>query len=231
MKRNMFRASLLVMALMISLPAWAGTYVETFDDGDFDGWEIVEGWDAVGASEWNVVDGVATCRNGSTYGSMLFFGEDDWRNYTIECDARIAEPIVNLHNTSLGLRMLWRNSSDFNYIWCLPSPAWGTALIWSWLNGNGLGQSAQKPFKQEVNRWYHLKGVADEDNFRFYIDGELMASLSDSQFPTGRPGLQTNGCLSNFDNVVITGDDVPDNVTAISIPGKLATTWGRVRSQ
>ena len=187
--------------------------------------------DAVGSAEWKVVDGVLTARNEVSSGSGLLFGKDDWRNYTIECDAKIVEPIVDLHNASLGLRMLWRNSSDFNYIWCLPSPPWGTALIWSWLNGNDSRQSAQKPFKHEVNRWYRLKGVADEDKFELYIDGELMASLSDSRFPTGRVGLQTNGCLSNFDNVVITGDDVPDNVTAVSISGKLATTWGQLRSE
>ena len=212
---------------MLVASAHAGTYVDNFDDGDFDGWEVIE------PAEWKVVDGVVTCRRGTNSATALDFGEDDWRNYTIECDARIVEPIVTLHNTSLGLRMLWRNSSDFNYIWCLPSVAWGTALIWSWLNGKGSEQSAQKPFKQEMNRWYHLKGVAHEDNFEFYIDGELMASLSDPRFPTGRVGLETIGCLSNFDNVIITGDDVPDNanLAAVSASGKLATTWGQLRSQ
>jgi len=228
------RQVVFILALcLLVVSAYAGTYVETFDDGDFDGWEILEGLGAVGQSEWKVVDGVATCRNGSVYGSMPFFGEDDWRNYTIECDAKIVEPIVNLHNTSLGLRMLWRNSSDFNYIWCLPSPPWGAALIWAWFNGEGSGQSARKPFKQEISRWYRLKGVAHEDSFELYIDGELMASMSDSRFPTGRVGLQANGCLANFDNVVITGDDVPDNanLAAVSASGKLATIWGHLRSK
>jgi hypothetical protein len=225
MKRITFRASLLMLALMISLPTWAGTYIENFDDGDFDGWEALD------PAAWKVVDGVVTGKFGELRGTVLLFGEDDWRNYTIECDAKIVEPITNLPAASLGIRMLFRNLSDFNYLWCLPSVAWGTALIWPWLNGRELATSAQKPFKQEMNHWYHLKGVADEDNFEFYIDGELMASLSDSRFPTGRVLLQTNGCVAHFDNVVITGDDVPDNTTAVSISGKLATTWGQLRSQ
>ena len=82
-----------------------------------------------------------------------------------------------------------------------------------------------------MNRWYHLKGIAHEDNFELYIDGELMASMSDSRFPTGRVGLQANGCLANFDNVIITGDDVPDNTAAVSASGKLATTWGQLRKK
>jgi len=40
MKRITFRASLLIIALMISLPAWAGTFKDDFNDGNFDGWEI-----------------------------------------------------------------------------------------------------------------------------------------------------------------------------------------------
>ena len=158
---------------------------------------------------------------------MLFFGADDWRNYTIECDAKIVEPIVNLHNTSLGLRMLWRNSSDSNYF--------GVYQVhleeWLCINFKDSMQSAQKPFKQEINRWYRLKGVAHEDSFEFYIDGELMASMSDARFPKGKPMLQANGCLANFDNAIITGDDVPDNTAAVSASGKMATTWGQLRSR
>jgi len=115
-----------------------------------------------------------------------------------------------------------------------PSVGWGTALIWPWLNGNGLGTSAQKPFKQEMDRWYHFKAVANEDNFEFYIDGELMASYTDDRFSTGCIMLQTNACLSNFDNIVITGDGIPDNtnnITAVSSSGKLAIGWGQLRSQ
>jgi len=58
---------------LLVVSAYAGTYVDNFNDGDFDGWETI------GPAVWKVVDGVATCRNGSTYGNMLFFGEDDWR--------------------------------------------------------------------------------------------------------------------------------------------------------
>ena len=213
---------------LLVVSAYAGTYVETFDDRDLGGWK------AEGPAKWNVVDGVLTARSTVSSGSGFLFGSDDWRNYTLECDARIVEPIVNLHNASIGLRMLYRNINDFNYIWCVPSPPWGTAFIWVWMNGREIAMSAQKPFKQEINRWYHLKGVAHEDSFEFYIDGELMASMSDSRFPTGHPMLQVNGCLAHFDNVVITGDDVPDNsleTAAVSAIGRLATTWGQLRSK
>ena len=216
-----------LMIIMISLPSFAGTYVENFGDGDLDGWE------SIGPALWEIVDGVVTGRSNVSSGSGIMFGEDEWRNYTIECDSKIVETLASLPNASLGIRMLYRNISNFNYIWCLPSVGWGTALIWPWLNGNGLGTSAQKPFKQEMDRWYHFKAVANEDNFEFYIDGELMASYTDDRFPTGCIMLQTNACLSNFDNIVIAGDGIPyntNNIAAVSSSGKLATKWGQIRS-
>ena len=216
-----------VLCLLV-VSAHAGTYVDTFDYGDSDGWE------AIGPAKWNIVDGVLTARSTVNSGSGFLFGEDGWRNYTLECDAKMVEKLNSLPNSSIGLRMVFENPSNFNYIWCLPSVAWGTAFIWSWMNGRELAMSAQKPFMQEINRWYHLKGVAHEDSFEFYIDGELMASMSDSRFPTGKPMLQANGCLAHFDNVVITGDDVPDNsleTAAVSASDKLVTTWGQLRSK
>jgi hypothetical protein len=107
--------------------------------------------------------------------------------------------------------------------------AW-SAGIEVWFNNAG-GKKSRKIFNFELNRWYRLKAVANDNNFESYIDGELMASISDSTLPTGRLGLSVYGGVAHFDNVVITGDDIPDNTTAVSRQGKLATTWGRLRSQ
>ena len=118
----------------------------------------------------------------------------------------------------------------FNAVWCAIRGGANNAYIKVWLN-NGVVNQKTKPFKLELNRWYHLKGVANDDNFEFYVDGELMVSLPDSHFPTGYVNLDANGCLAHFDNVVITGDDVPDNSAAVWYSGKLAVTWGQIRSQ
>ena len=226
---NRFAASLLVMALMISLPAWAGTYVENFDDGDLDSWGIFDFLG--GVSEWKVEDGILICRRPSAPSSTLLYGEEDWGNYSIECDAKMVEPIANFHAIALDLRVSnIGNVNSINDIYCVVTKE-GRAVIWAYLNGNEVGASAQKALNFQLDHWYHLKAVTDGNNFEFYIDGELVASLSDSQHPTGRVGLAVNGAVAHFDNLVITGDDVPDNTAAVSLSGKLATTWGQLRSQ
>ncbi len=51
-----------------------------------------------------------------------------------------------------------------------------------------------------------------------------------SRAPTGFMTIEVAGSVAYIDNVVITGDDVPDNTSAVSSPGKLAATWGQMKS-
>jgi hypothetical protein len=224
MKRITFRASLLMMALMIALPAWAGIFKDDFNDGNFDGWEIENC--RVPGSEWKVDNGVLTCRRPSHASTFLLFGEKEWKNYSIEFDAKMVQILSDFHAIGMDLRL----QNTANGIWCAIRGGVNNAFIQLWLNDQPANQIS-KPFDFELNRWYRLKGIANDDNFEFYIDGELMISLSDSHFPTGYVDLDANGCLAHFDNVVITGDDVPDNSSAVSFSGKLAATWGQLRSQ
>jgi hypothetical protein len=184
-----------------------------------------------GVSEWKVENGVAICRRPPDLASCLIFGEEEWRNYSIECDAKMMEKLGTDH-PAIGLDLRESNNNK-DVVWCLAHEVWQSGLIWAWINDQSVKQSVRKPFNFKLDHWYHIKAVANEDNFEFYIDGELMASLSDDRFPTGRVDINACGCVAHFDNVVITGDDVPDNTgkAVVSSSGKLATTWGQLRSQ
>jgi len=212
--------------------AHAGTYVETFDDGDFDGWEICDY--GMPGSEWKVENGVLTCMRRELFGSSLVFGEQEWRNYSIECDGKLLVeglPISQFDSIGLDLRVSdCNNFSNFSDVWCIASKTSRTAFIWPFLNGKELRGIPGPGFNLEWNRWYRFKGIANEDDFEFYIDGELVDSLSESRIPTGRVGVIVQG-IAHFDNIVITGDDIPGNIAAVSTSGKLATTWGQLRSR
>ena len=222
--RYILFASLLCL---LAISAQAGTFVDDFEDGNLDGWGEVLNLGG-GISEWKVEDGILTCRRPSDPSTFLLFGEKDWKNYTIEFDARMVEKLSNYHAIGMDLRL----QNTANGVWCALRGGANTANIVVWANNNFAKQDT-KPFAFELNRWYRLKGVANDDSFEFYVDGELVASLSDSNFSTGYVDLDANGCLAHFDNVVITGDDVPDSssLAAISASGKLAATWGQIRSQ
>jgi hypothetical protein len=225
MRRIIVTASLATIVLMIVSSTWAGTFVENFDDGNFDGWEIYGG--GIAGAEWRIENGVAIGKAARDWNTGLIFGEDDWRNYSIECDVKMVQKLTDLPSVGLGLR-----TTDNDVVWCFYSVIWESALIWTWINNNGAKQSDLKAFDLELDRWYRFKAVADEDDFEFYIDGDLMATLSDPRLSTGGSYINVAGSVAHFDNVVITGDDVPDNASsAVSSSGKLAASWGQLRSR
>lgn len=223
------RCVLVILSLCLLITsAQAGTFRDDFDDGNFDGWEILN-FPCTGQSKWEVKDGVLWCEVRSICSAALVFGDNEWRNYSIECDARMLERFPNNMNTiGLDLRVMVPNNGSV--VWLYASP--GTAAIETWQSLQLMKKSVVKAFDLQLNKWYRLKGVVNEDNFEFYIDGVLMAFLSESRFPTGHVGLDIQTCAAEFDNVVIIGDDVPDNSQAsVSNQGKLASLWGQMRSQ
>ncbi len=113
-------------------------------------------------------------------------------------------------------------------IWTYVSPV--IATIESWMNW-GVVKSAVEPFDLKENQWYRLKWVVSEDSVEFYIDRKLMASLSGLLPPiSSQVGLYVRACEAQFDNVVITGDDVKGNYFAVSRQGKLTASWGSIKS-
>ena len=198
MKGTMVTLSFL-MIIMISLPVFAGTYVENFDDGNLDGWEIFDAGEP--GSQWTVVDGVLTCNRETIWMSDLLFGEEDWRNYSIECDARIVEPLDEITDNhcalviGFDLRVTYPEDDESKPtdVTCLASGSDKSSFIWPGLNGEFLDQTPASDFDFELGRWYRLKGVAHEDTFEFYIDGRLVASYTDDRIKTGRVGVMAAG--------------------------------------
>jgi len=200
---------------LLVVSAHAGTYVENFDDGDFDGWEIYEGGEP--GSEWTVEDGVLTCRREILWGTDLLFGEEHWRNYTIEFDVRMVEPTAEeLCSVGFDLRMTGTEVvEDLDVVTSPLAYREQEAWISAWIDFEFIAQSENEAIDFELGRWYRLKGVAHEDSFEFYLDGRLVASYTDDRFPGGRLGLFAMACEAQFDNVIITGDDVPDNTDSL----------------
>ena len=93
----------------------------------------------------------------------------------------------------------------------------------------------QTPFLTKLNTWYHLESTMEGDDFRFYVDGVLVDSFRSDRLPVGRVGFCIGGCVAEFDNVVISGPDVPDigpsGYLSVAPAGKLTTAWGRVKGE
>ncbi len=90
-------------------------------------------------------------------------------------------------------------------------------------------QDISKPMPFEIGKTYHLKGVVSGNKYRFYIDGELVLQITENRFPAGKVSLHINAAIVSFDDVVITGDDVPDKYLSIEPKGKLSIVWASLK--
>lgn len=232
------RAIVMLCLMLTAASAWAGTLVDDFSDGDF------EGWTQSGAGSWRVENEELIFENRNTV-SILSMGEPDWQDYTISVNAKfVKHQARNCCGEVMGFAA--RGESNINVYWF----SLGTlqlsgkqvyACYAQWV-GWPVKKVKSEAFAWDMNTWYNLKLTADGDEFQFYIDDELVLEYEDSTFAEGKIGLAAafGTTTIHFDDVVITGDDVPDmdmNLFAedmdfsVEPKGKYTTTWAAIKHQ
>ncbi len=217
---------------LLVISAQAGTFVDDFEDGNLDGW--IQGYPH-GAMKWKVIDGAAEVSDRTHIGTWIATGEYTWTDYTIEYDVKLLQDhgpgevdIIARVTPNSGDNSI----SDFYFAGI--GDYTGTSgvyayIIQGWSNAPITGLN---PFDSlELDRWHHLKLEAKGDNFTFWINGIKALEFQNDTLPQGKAGLYVVNYTARFDNVVISGPDVPDNTAAVSLSGKMATRWGRLRSQ
>ena len=236
----------LIMFLLI-FSASAGTFIETFNGANLKAWqELVQNNGAPGS--WEIVDNElhATRRDG--WMRLLTIGNKKWRDYTIEFDVKPLEThgrgniaiAARIKKTQLVLWTIgeWpffesnaicrggnfhENRTILFHIKShppLPLGEWstlklavkdGTYILW--INDQKIMETGE-PFVFKMAGDQEVKGKA----------GELL------DFPTGGVGFGLSNYTARFDNIVITGDGVPNQgQLSVSSQSKLATTWGNLK--
>lgn len=80
-----------------------------------------------------------------------------------------------------------------------------------------------------IGEWHRIKLDVVGNIGSYYIDGEPQHRRNDNSHPLGGVFLYAYGAIAEFDNVVITGDDIPNTGPsgyAVQPKAKLAATWG-----
>lgn len=72
---------------LFSLSVLAGTFLDTFEDGNLDGWRELVPWDREPGS-WKIVDGGLHGSVDDGYPRLFTTGDDTWKDYTVEFDVR-----------------------------------------------------------------------------------------------------------------------------------------------
>jgi len=88
------RLIIVLSVFLLSMPAWAGTFKDDFEDGNWKGWEVVAKplWDTNVADRVSVAEGVLSLDQLNKSGFCLYLCiQKDWTDYSISADMQIIE--------------------------------------------------------------------------------------------------------------------------------------------
>lgn len=233
----------------LACSAWAGTFLETFDDKDLNDWHELNAHDAALGS-WTVVDGELEMTNPGGGIRLFTTGDGTWQDYSIEVNVKPLEKRgpgnISIVARVEGSRAVWCSISDL----ILNDPESKVMCHSRDFAGNTGILLAMKPHRLlKLNRWSKLKLTVSGDHFILTINKKKIAETGDpfvflhegeelkikteniASHPTGGAGFGLANYTARFDNITITGEGIPDRGGLPVTPGaKLTTMWGALKS-
>lgn len=237
----------LVLFLLVT-SSWAGTLKDNFDDGNLDGWQLFKGRVSGGGSldesaQWFVEKGELICisKEVCNFSSTFGIGDNTWKDYEFTCQFKVERTSILAGCFMPSFFGIGVHYSDTNgFINGLDVGIWTKDGVW---NGNLCERFLQGGFHThlpgvginlliEQGKWYTAQMVVNGNRYEMFLDNKLICNVQSDLPDTGAAAFLARNCEVHFDNVVITGDDIPDKNLGLPVEpkAKLATTWGRIKS-
>jgi len=245
--------SIIVLLFLLPFSASAGTFLETFGDGNLEGWqELVLLKDAPGS--WVIINSELHAVSHETHLSLLTTGDDTWEDYILEFDVK---PLKKHGKGAIAIaarvkgNLLFYCSFADTVILGNKDPHIGPFLncMKGDLHDGIFTVLYFEPYPLlKLNKWAHLKLSVKGKHFIFSLNGKEVAETGDdfalmqkglkiktkagtlTSFPTGGVGFGLANYTVLFDNITVTGDSIPNNGgLAVTPVGKLAATWGQLK--
>lgn len=242
----------MIVAILFLLPfsVWAGTFLETFDGKELEGWQEI--WVDKATAVWEIVDDELHAESREAYIHLLTTGDSTWEDYTMELDVKPLKK-HGIGGIAIAVRvdetwLVYCSVSDPVIIRGDDPPVQERRIachaggLHRPLPPHALLMDELHPLLR-LNRWAHLKLSVEGDMFTFWIDGEQVMAPTKLQifkqidvfanfpdFQTGGVGFGLWNYTAIFDNITVTGDSVPNGGNfAVTPQEKLATTWGNLK--
>ncbi len=236
MKPEIFRFiqhSVVLCLLLFAGFSHAGTWVENFDDENYDGWKLLIGTEPHRA-QVSVVNGELVFRHfnvpsDGTEDWIVLEVSRDWVDYTLELRFKFTNEVgwestrgmvIAYHDTFEGVPEGGPNT-PFAFVY-----ASGSVMGLVAIDGQFIGIKSGV-FQFSPGIWYRVKILAQGTHYELFIDGQQVIAYDYvDKFTTGGIGIGARDVVTHFDDIRITGESVPDGgATAVRARGKLATTW------
>ena len=211
-------------------PSFAGTWRDDFEDNDTREWKIFNIDRQV--EKWWIDDGEAV---GEIFLpgfiSLWITGELTWKNYSVSCRAKLVED--KNEPPTIGLTLHDRGEEDSRYLFFVDY-IFGTVRIVKAVHDDWNVISYL--FDAEIDTWYQLTAtIYEEGILEFKIDDEVFTAIDEDLLKGGQAGLVVADGRARFDDVEITGTNVPNGGPGKARPvapkAKLATTWGHLKNR
>ena len=259
----MTRAVILLTLTLLASSAWAGTLIDDFEDGNLDGWRPSKFFgdeEAKWSVERGEL--VVTAKNFCRTGPGLGIGDETWEDYEFSvrfslrktfriCSEGWSPAIgIGIHSNvaetgSLQLgKNQWVWAGVFNRQLDRGNNGWARKLCEVWIPPDDVLSLDRGEFLTRPRRWYTLRISAFSTRLRTkyvaVIGNKQICDFSlDIRFESGKRTtaggafLYVRNAEVHFDNVVITGENIPNldmnEFLPVSRKGKLATTWGEIK--
>ena len=230
---------------LCTFSAWAGTFLETFDAADMDEWQELVMLDAEPGS-WEVLDGELQAISHGGLTRLLVTGDETWEDYTITVDIKPLKK-HGPGNIAIAARVMenWA-------VWCvignLPilEPDARASCYYGNFHDDGnfrLLKSKRSPFLK-LNKWSPMKLRVSGNMLTLSVNGQQILGIMEipepivipgllEEFPeflTGGAGLGLTNYTVRFDNITITGENIPDKGgLSVEPSAKLAATWANLK--
>ncbi len=223
------------------LPAFAGTWRDDFEDNDTREWKIYNLNRQV--EKWWINDNEAVGEIFEPgFMSLWLTGDLKWENYSVSCRAKLVDD--RNEPPTIGLTLHDRGEEDSRYLFFIDYVFDIVRIVKS---VHDDWSTVQHFFAPEEDTWYQLKATVYEDgNLEFSIQNmdaevdaepQVFTAFDPDPLPGGQAGLVIADARARFDDVEITGDNIPNGgpgrrtLQAVSPRSKLATTWGKLKME
>jgi hypothetical protein len=234
----------LTLFLLIST-AWAGTLRDNFDDGNTDGWRLFKGSAAGGfaiddSAKWFAEKGELVCHSkgicqlASTFG----IGDEVWKDYEFECQFKVERTFILVgcgYPSFFGIGVHYNDANGLitgiDVGGASRGGGWNASFceLFHRGGGNGIGVVGNVPI--EERKWYTSLFVVKDNNYEVSIDGKLICKFKNELIDGGGVAFLGRNGEYHFDNIVVTGDDIPNKNMGLPVDSKakLTTIWAIIK--
>lgn len=143
----------------------------------------------------------------------------DWTDYTVQCRIDVVEP--NLAICTKGALVLRDNGTD-GYVFAL-HVATTTIEVYR-LSDHEMLLSKDAPL--ELKRWYLVSAGLYGPTMSFFVDGQLVGTITDTRVSSGRVGVAVQDAMGvRFDDFTVSGPNIPSNGLELSVGQGITVSW------